>query len=58
MRGVLIILLIAYGCFGCSTYTGKPSKWDYMTPEHVRCYDKQTKLCRQYGTNLICECVA
>ena len=58
MRGVIFILLIILGCFGCSTYTGKSSKWDYYTPEHVHCFDKQTKLCRQYGAHLICECVA
>ena len=43
---------------GCSTHTGASSKWDYYTPEHVRCYDNQTKMCRHYGARLICECVA
>ena len=57
MRGVILILLIVYGCFGCSTYTGKPTKWDYMTPEHTTCYGKEIKFCRKYGAHLICECI-
>ena len=59
MRGLIVIVaIICLFMPGCSTYTGKPSQWDYYTPEHVRCLDKQTKMCRQYGAHLICECVA
>ena len=58
MRGLIVIVaiicLLAPGC----SYTGKPSKWEYYTPEHVRCFDNQTKMCRQYGAHLICECLA
>lgn len=57
MRGIILILLIVCGCFGCSTYTGKVNKWDYMTPEHVKCYGKEVKFCRQYGTRMICDCI-
>ena len=59
MRGLIVIIaIICLFMPGCSIYTGKPSQWDYYTPEHVKCYDKQTKMCRQYGAHLICECVA
>ena len=48
MRGLIVIVaIICLFMPGCSTYTGKSSKWDYYTPEHVRCFDKQTKMCRQ-----------
>ena len=61
MRGVIVIVaiicLLAPGCtIGHNEYT--PSRWDYMSPEHVRCSDNETKLCRQYGAELLCECVA
>jgi len=58
MRGLIVIVAIV--CLltpGCSTYTGKPDKWDYMTPEHVTCYGKAIKFCRQHGVHLICECI-
>jgi len=58
MRGLIVIAVVVCFLFGCSTYTGKPSQWDYMTPEHVKCYDKQMKLCRKHGVHLICECRA
>ena len=58
MRGVLLILLIVYGCFGCANKGDFPSYWVYHSPDHVRCSDEEVKLCRQYGPKLICECVA
>ena len=58
MRGVIFILLIILGCFGCSNqYT--PSYWDYKSPEHVRCQDHvEMKYCKAYGSRMICECLA
>jgi len=58
MRGIIVIIVVACFLFGCSSYTGKASKWDYYTPDNVTCFDKQTKLCRKYGHRMICECVA
>jgi len=57
MRGVLIILLIAYGCFGCSNTEGI-NKFKYMEPQHVQCYGRDHKICTQYGSKMLCECVA
>ncbi len=59
MRGVILILLIVYGCFGCANKGDFPSYWDYLSPEHVYCSEEfdETKVCRKYGTKLICECV-
>ena len=47
MRGVIVIIAIVCLLSACSTYTGKTSKWDYMTPEHVRCMDNELKFCRK-----------
>ena len=58
MRGVILILHIVYGCFGCANKGDFPSYWDYQSPDHIRCSDEEVKLCRQYGPKLICECVA
>ena len=58
MRGLIVIVAIICLLSACSSYTGKASKWDYYTPEHVRCFDKETKLCRKYGHRMICECIA
>ena len=56
MRGLIVIVAIICLLSACALEGGR-SKWDYYTPDHVRCFDKQTKLCRQYGPHLICECV-
>ena len=60
MRGIIVIIAIACLLSGCTIGHNKytpPKKWDYMTPEHVSCSVKQTKLCRQHGAYLICECI-
>ena len=56
MRGVIVIIAIVCLLSACSTYTGKTTRWDYMTPEHVRCMDNELKFCRKYGPKMICEC--
>ena len=58
MRGVIVIIAIVCLLSACSTYTGTTSKWDYYAPEHVRCFDNETKFCRKYGKYMVCECVA
>ena len=58
MRGVIVIIAIVCLLSACSTYTGAPSKWDYYAPEHVRCFDNETKFCRKFGRYMICECIA
>ena len=58
MRGIIVIVVVACFLFGCSSYTGKASKWDYYTPDNVTCFDKQIKLCRKFGRHMICECRA
>ncbi len=58
MRGVILILLIVYGCFGCANQSNYPSYWDYKGPDDVTCYKGESKICIQYGAKLICECVA
>jgi len=39
----------------CAVENYKPSKWDYMSPEHVKCYE-QVKICEQIGSRMLCEC--
>lgn len=58
---VIVFLLFAYLVVslmgGCSSTNGSQrSQWDYMTPENVKCPTTQIKICRQFGTHLICEC--
>ena len=58
MRGVIVSIAIVCLLSACSTYTGATSKWDYYAPEHVRCFENETKFCRKYGKYMVCECVA
>ena len=58
MRGLIVIAVVVCFLFGCSSYTGKASQWDYYAPEHVRCFDNETKFCRRFGKYMICECIA
>ena len=58
MRGLIVIVAIICLLSACSTHTGAPSKWDYYAPEHVRCFDNETKFCRKFGKYMVCECVA
>lgn len=51
------IVLFLFILCGCSTHTAKPSRWDYMTPEHVTCHKEEVLFCRQYGPKMICECI-
>ena len=57
MRGLIVIVAIICLLSACALEGGR-SKWDYYSPEHVRCADTELKWCRQYGPHLICECVA
>ena len=58
MRGVIVIIAIICLLSACSTHTGATSKWDYYAPEHVRCFENETKFCRKFGKYMICECIA
>ena len=58
MRGLIVIIAIVCLLSACSSYTGKASKWDYYAPEHVRCFDNETKFCRKFGKYMVCECIA
>jgi outer membrane biogenesis lipoprotein LolB len=49
---LLAVLLLT----GCATDGSQRSQWDYMRPENVKCTTTQIKICRQFGTHLICEC--
>jgi hypothetical protein len=47
----LILILMVSGC----AHSGR-SQLDYFKPEHVKCADSYIKICRQFGTHLLCEC--
>ena len=56
MRGLIVIVAIVCLLSACARDVGR-SKWDYYSPENVRCADTQIEYCRQYGPHMICECV-
>ena len=60
MRGVLLILLIVFGCFGCknsNVYSrGETPSW-FKEPD-LTCSDEEAKICESLGATIVCECIA
>tara|TARA_B100001057_G_scaffold267440_1_gene267556 strand:- start:376 stop:558 length:183 start_codon:yes stop_codon:yes gene_type:complete len=60
MRSIILILLIVYGCFGCTNSNvysrGETPDW-YLEPA-VECSSHESKVCEELGATLACECVA
>ena len=49
---IMLVLLLP----SCTTQPAGVSQWEYYKPEHVKCYRKEIKVCRQYGPHLLCAC--
>lgn len=60
MRGVLLILLIVFGCFGCknSNVYSRGETPDWFKEPAVNCSKDEIEICESLGATIVCECVA
>ncbi len=61
-QSIAMVILLTIGFMlvaGCSSSSGgyEGSAFYYQQPQFVHCADSQVKICEQYGSKMICECL-